>query len=343
MSINRRDFLMGTALLTAALGIKLPDFLKEGEALADEGDLSVVWLQAQSCSGCSVSFLNSVYYTTVDDLLLNTLDVNYHPTVMAAAGSTAMNAAYDARNKGGYVLIVEGAIPTASSGRYCYLWPGVTALAGVKDFAKSAKYVIALGTCAAFGGMAAGAPNPTAAKGVKAVLASARISVKNLINIPGCPAHPDWLVGTIAYILQYGKAPAIDKNNRPTTYYGVKVHDKCKNLSQYQKGFGLYAGHSGGKNCFGCHDYRDEELHGLGATVLGQSGCLFGLGCRGRSTGADCPTRKWNNAAAQTPGVNYCVDAGSPCHGCTEPTFPDGMSPFYTLGNDGHGVEDDND
>jgi hydrogenase small subunit len=340
MAINRRDFLKGSALLAAALGVKLPGFLKDRNAYAAEGGLPVVWLQAQGCTGCSVSFLNSIYYTTVDDLLLNKLDVEYHPNVMAAAGSTAVNAAIDRRNKGGYALIVEGAIPTAGAGQYCYLWPGVTALDGVKDFAKKASYIIAVGSCAAFGGMPAGTPNPTGSKGVKAVLSAAGIGTSNLINIPGCPAHPDWLVGTIAYVLKYGKAPALDSNSRPTTYYGIKVHDKCPNLDKYNKGFARYERHSQQTACYACHDYRDEDLRGLGASKLGDSGCLYGLGCKGRWTSADCPVRKWNGGAAQTAGVNWCVDAGSPCHGCTEPNFPDGMSPFFALGNDG-GVEDD--
>jgi len=122
MSLTRRDFLKASASIAAAFGIQ------GAEALAREGGLSVVWFQAQACTGCSVSLLNSIYYNTIDDLLLNTLDLNYHPNLMAASGALATTAAQNAYNQGNYVLVVEGGVPTGASGKYCYLWPGMTAV-----------------------------------------------------------------------------------------------------------------------------------------------------------------------------------------------------------------------
>jgi hydrogenase small subunit len=332
MHLSRRDFIKATSAVAAAIGLKLPG-LMTSEALAAEGALKVVWLQGQNCTGCSVSLLNSITYMTVDELLLNTIDLEYHTTVMAGAGRDAAKAAYLARARGGYVLVVEGSIPTADGGEYSELWPGLTMLKGVQEFGANCLAAIAVGTCAAYGGIPAGAGNPTGAKGLRQVLTG-----KPIINIPGCPMHPDWLVGTVAYMLGHGGSPpALDSQGRPTDYFGPLVHDQCQNLSRYNSDFRSRAtdGHhsSSGRNCLSCHSRSDSDVRN--PRTLGMSGCLYPLGCRGRVTHGDCPIRKWNGELPGTPGVNWCVGAQSPCHGCTEPNFPDGMSPFFTLNGPG--------
>lgn len=296
--INRRDFLKASSAVAAALGLHGAGFMGTDEAFAKEGTQSVIWLQAQACSGDSVSLLNSIYYMTVDKLLMNTVDLNYHPTLMAGAGEQAIAAATAAKNAKGYVLVVEGAIPTGDSGRYCYLWPGTTALDGVKAYAANAAFVLAVGTCACYGGVTAGLPNPTAAKGVKDIGTG-----KTIINLPGCPTHPDWIVGTIAYILKNGAAPALDSSGRPTDYYARSVHSQCP----YE-------------------EYFEDGPH---AAKPGDAGCLRKIGCRGPETRADCPYRKWNSGAASTTGATWCITSHIPCHGCTESNFPDGKSPFF--------------
>jgi hydrogenase small subunit len=334
MQLTRRDFLRASIAIAGAMGVSSSGLLRVQEALARTGGLKVVWLAAQACTGCSVSILNSIYYTTIDDLLLNKLDLKYHPQLSAAAGQAAIDVANAAYNTGGYVLIVEGAVPTLQSGRSCYLWPGTTAQAGVTRFALRADAVLAVGTCASFGGIPGAAPNPTGAKPVKAFAGS-----KTVINIPGCPVHPDWLVGTVGYILKYGKVPPLDSYGRPTDFFGATVHSKCPNRPSY-------VGpnhHSRGRTCSDCHAIgtstvrrgEDDEAGTLNpsqvpAFSLSQPNCVYALGCKGPVTNCDCPTRKWNGAAAATPGVNWCIGARSPCFGCTQPTFPDGMSPFYT-------------
>ncbi len=322
MDLTRRDILKASTVVAAGLGLQSAGVLKLERAFGLEstaGGLSVIWIQGQSCSGCSVSLLNSIYYDTIDHLLTSTLDLNYHPTIMAAAGRTAQAAAQAAYARGNYVLVVEGAIPTGANGNYCTIWDGMTAQTAVRRYASRASYIVAAGACASFGGMAGGSPNPTGAKSVKAILAQqtgGRHSDDHesdedhastppafsapLVNLPGCPVHPDWIVGTIAYILANGKAPSLDANGRPTDFYAETVHSHCPLLGSVE------------------------------ATTLGEGfHCLRGLGCHGPTTYADCPSRKWNSPAAGTPGVSWCVLAGSPCIGCTEPTFPDGMSPFY--------------
>ena len=309
MSITRRDFLKASAAITGALALKASGLLELQKAMAAGGGagVPVIWLQGQSCTGCSVSLLNTIHYMTIDDLLVNTLDLQYHPTVMAAAGDLAVGAAEGAAP--GYVLIIEGSIPVGDQGHYCHVWEDengdpVTMETAFDDFRRNAGHILAIGTCASYGGIPAGNPNPTIALGVNGALSYLGVSKKKrptVINIPGCPAHPDWIVGTVAALLA-GGVPELDRDGRPVQFFGEHVHYNCPNRGQ-----------------------------GLKAKKLGEPGCLVGLGCNGQQTHADCPIRKWNASEAGEFGVNWCVEAGNPCQGCTEPTFPDGMSPFYSL------------
>jgi hydrogenase small subunit len=299
--ISRRDFLKYCTITAGALGLNASGLIKLQNVLAAESGPPVVWLQGQGCTGCSVSLLNSIYYMTIDQLLLNTIDLEFHATVMAGAGDLAVSAAEEAYANEGYVLVVEGAIPKAEGGGYCYLWPGMTALNAVETFSEKAALILAVGTCAAYGGLIAGAPNPTGAVGVWEV-----VSQKQVINIPGCPAHPDWIVGTIAHLLAYGKIPELDQYGRPIDFYQRTVHSQCPNKQ----------------------NFHDQAIF---AQKLSNQGCLSKLGCKGRWTGADCPIRKWNSSAAGEFGDNWCIGGRSPCQGCTEPGFPDSLSPWYTL------------
>ena len=301
MIINRRKFMKYCGALAGVMGLSASGLIKLQNILAAEGGPPVVWLQGQGCTGCSVSLLNSMYYMTVDELLINKIDLEFHATVMAGAGELAVEAAEDAYENEGYILVVEGAIPTAENGEYCYLWPGTTALHAVETFSEKAAYILAVGTCAAFGGLVAGEPNPTEAVDVSKV-----VSKKQVINIPGCPAHPDWIVGTIAHLLINGKAPALDQYGRPQMFYRKTVHSACPNKQKF----------------------HDKAIF---AQQLGEEGCLFKLGCAGTWTQADCPIRKWNSGAAGEFGDTWCIGGRNPCQGCTEPGFPDRVSPWYTL------------
>lgn len=315
MKLTRREFVKATSAVAAALGVAPCCRLGLSKALgAEPSDLPpIVWLQAQSCTGCSVSLINTISIMPIDELLLGVLDLDFHPTVMAGAGAIAVGAAEAAYNDGDgpFILVVEGAIPTGQGGLYCHLWEKETAEEGlvvetavevVRRYAAAADFVIAVGTCAAYGGMAAGAPNPTGASGVQDVVDED----VPLVNIPGCPAHPDWIVGTIAYLLAEGAPPALDRHARPVDFFGTKIHEQCPNRNTK----------------------RAEDL--------AQPGCLNALGCNGPNTGADCPSRMWNAPepdpdGTARPGVNWCVGAGAPCYGCTEPSFPDHMTPFYKV------------
>ena len=316
MNVTRRDFLKASAAITGALALKVSGLAQLQKAMAagaEAAGVPVIWLQGQSCTGCSVSLLNTIHYMTIDDLLLNKLDLQYHPTVMAAAGDLAVGAAEGAAP--GYVLIIEGSIPVGDQGHYCHVWEDennnpVTMETAFDDFWRNAGYILAVGTCACYGGIPAGNPNPTIALGANEALSYLGVPKKKrptVINIPGCPAHPDWIVGTVAALLAVlastGEMPELDRDGRPIEFFGEHVHYHCPNRGQ-----------------------------GLKAKKLGEPGCLVGLGCNGQQTHADCPMRKWNaGEPGEGKGVNWCIGARNPCQGCTEPTFPDGMSPFYSL------------
>lgn len=373
MRISRRQFLHAATGMAGVLGLEASGLLKLQEALGNPAGPTVIWLQGQACTGCSVSLLNSIFYTTVDDLLVNTLNLEYHPNLMAAAGDRAMSAAtgpkpsfnqlqalcdewfiqspgaafdlngdgkvnftdYAMLAKSGFILVVEGAIPIGSNGLFCEIGGDTTMIEAMGKFGAAASQIIAVGACASFGGIPAGAPNPTQALGVSGALSHLGIT-KSVINIPGCPIHPDWLVGTISTILTTGAAPALDSSGRPTAYFGSPIHNTCPNLNSYNSTYARQASHARDRSCLTCHTRTDS--HVANPRSLASGGCLYALGCKGRKTYADCATRKWNNPAKGQPGVNWCVQAGSPCIGCTEPTFPDGMSPFYTL--NGPGADD---
>lgn len=302
MIISRREFLKAAAAATLAGKLSHAAFADLQRALRGEGDPRVIWLQGAGCDGCAVSFLNSVHYATVDDLLVNTLDVEFQSNLMAATGDLAVSAAQAAGAQPGYILVIEGAIPTGANGAYCRLWPGMTMHDGLLSFAENASYILALGACACYGGMPSGAPNPTEAKGVGEIL----VGDQRVINVPGCPAHPDWFVGTVTYLLTAGHLPPLDANRRPLEFFGRRIHDNCLNRRKY------------------CgNPVLADQLSG--------EGCLEFVGCKGKKTYSDCYMRKWNSSGPGEYGVNWCIGARSPCLGCVNPTFPDAMSPFYVF------------
>jgi hydrogenase small subunit len=272
-------------------------------------ELPVVYLQTAACSGCAVSLLNTAS-PTIKNVLIDQIapgvhiNLRFHPVVMAAAGDMALQVLEGtaSEKKGEYVLVVDGAVPTAADGVYGAVGERggkpVTMLKRVTELAKDALAVIGLGTCASFGGIPASPPNPTGCKPVREVLKAAGID-KPLINIPGCPPHPDWFVGTVAGVILGGlpKAEDLDDFLRPKAFYGKLIHENCPRRASFDEG--------------------------KFAKKFGDEGCLYELGCKGPITYADCPLRKWNS------GTNWVIGAGAPCNGCTQPEFPDQTAPFY--------------
>ncbi len=301
--LTRRDFVKYLAASTVIAGYSQSDLGRVFEALAQSDKPPVVWLQGSGCNGCSVSLLNSVN-PAPDDLLLNSIDLQYHPTLMGAAGNMAVSAVMQALNTGITVLVVEGAIPTAHD-RYCTVWETadghhVSMREAVVQLAGAADYVLAVGSCSAFGGIPARSVD-TGAQSVASVLPG-----RAVVNIPGCPSHPDWIIGAIVDILVRGGLPPLDRYNRPLAYFGQRVHDICPLRER-------------------------SEAHTFGQEFQ----CLEELGCMGKQTWADCTIRGWNN------GVSWCMAANALCIGCTEPFFP--RFPLHSDEDGGNGGGDDDD
>ena len=125
MAITRRDFLKYCGVSAVALGLSSTDLLQMEELLANPGGPTVIWLQGSSCTGCSMSFLNRISTSapaTAANVLLDSINLVYHPNLMAVAGQSAVDIAKAAYTKGGYVLAVEGGVPTAFGGRACWAW-----------------------------------------------------------------------------------------------------------------------------------------------------------------------------------------------------------------------------
>jgi len=293
---TRRDFLKYSSSLAVFMGLSelyVPQIANALESVVSR-KTPLIWLHGAECTGCTVSFANS-HYPSVAELVLDTLSVKYHETLMAASGHVAEKALDDAVRdfNGKYVMIVEGAIPTKDGGVYCKIG-GKPFVDIVQKVAKGAAYNVALGTCASYGGIPGAGPNPTGAKGLKDVIGG------TVVNIPGCPAHPDWLVGTIVNILLFGKVPDLDSKGRPRMFYGKVVHENCPRRGGYEQG---------------------QFIKNFGNEIPDIEGCLGAKGCRGPVTSADCPHRLWNS------GTNFCIAAGAPCAGCVEPGFP--QTPLY--------------
>ena len=271
-------------------------------------EVPIIWIQAGSCSGCSVSFLNTmnpkVQNIVLDELVPGVhVTLQFHQTLMAGQGDIAMEAMYRAEDlyAGKFILVAEGSFSTKDDGIYCRLGEKdgqeVTALEHLLRLSRKAMAVVAIGACATFGGIPAAKPNPTGCKGVREILRENDINTP-VINTPGCPVHPDWVVGTLAMALVEGLDKIeVDEFARPKRFYGTLVHDNCPRRKYYDVG--------------------------QFATKLSDPYCLYALGCKGPMTHADCPTRLWNS------GTNWCIGCNSPCIGCTDPSYPDGTSPIY--------------
>jgi len=257
--------------------------------------MPVIWLETSDSGDNNIAFMNTAY-PYLHQVFTDMIDLLYSNTFMAAQGSDALDLLLEAAAamQGKFTLIVEGAVPTKDNGIYTVIARTkngpITALDAVTRLGRAAKYVVAAGTCASFGGAAAAAPNLTGAAGVGQVLA------REVINVSGCPLNPDWLVGTLAHLIMYGR-PDLDDYNRPLLFYGATVHRHCQRRSYFDK-----------------KDFAEN---------LGDSECLFPLGCSGPRTGADCPYRQWINH------VSWPVKVNTPCIGCTNPDFPDGSTPFF--------------
>jgi hydrogenase small subunit len=284
---NRRDFVKTCTLAAAAIGLsnsaaaQIVDAVKKGQRP------SVIWLHFQECTGCTESLLRTEH-PELATLILDLISLDYHETLMAAAGHQAEAALKSAmeKNAGKFVLVVEGAIPTKENGIYCKIG-GRTALEIIEEAAGKAGAIVAIGSCASWGGVPSADPNPTGASGAPAVLQG-----KTVVTIPGCPANPYNLLGVVLQYATFGTLPALDSLGRPLFAYGRTIHEHCPRRAHFD------AGRFAQK--FGDEGHR-------------QGWCLYKLGCKGPQTHANCSVQHFGEVVDAWP-----IGLGHPCFGCTE-------------------------
>ncbi len=295
--VSRRAFLNYCSLLGALMA--LPPALVPRLAHALEGARrpSVIWLSFQECTGCTESLTRS-HAPSVEDLIFQSISLDYHHTLQAASGAAAEAAREHAmkENAGKYLVVVDGSIPLAN--------PGYSTIAGISnkdmllDTARGAAAILAVGTCASYGGLPKADPNPTGAVAVADL-----ITGKPVINIPGCPPIPVVITGVVAHFLAFG-LPGLDDLGRPLAFFGERIHDRCYRRPFYDRG--LFA-----------HGFDDDGAR--------KGWCLYKVGCKGPVAFNACATVKWN------AGVSFPIEAGHPCLGCSQPDFWDGGDFYQTL------------
>lgn len=287
---SRRTFMQFCAGLALTLGLPAGAESTIARAIATKHRAPIIWLHFAECTGCTESLLR-VERPDIGKLILDILSLDYHETLFAGAGYQAETArkASMAANRGKYVLVVEGAIPAGENGIYCKIG-GQTAVEILNECAQDAAAVIALGSCAAWGGMPSTPPNPTGCVGVS------EIWKKPVINIPGCPPNPYNFLSTVVSYITYGRFPDLDSKGRPKFAYENLIHENCERRPHFD------AGHFAQQ--FGDAGHR-------------AGWCLYKLGCKGPETYANCPTIRFGD----TGNGSWPVGTGHPCIGCTEQTL----------------------
>ena len=288
--VSRRGFLKFCATTASMMALSPAMVPAVARALEQARRPSVIWLSFQECTGCTESLTRS-HAPTIEGLIFDSISLDYHHTLQAASGDAAEKAREQAMhdNHGKYLLVVDGSIPLAN--------PGYSTIAGISNLdmlmetAEGAAAVIAVGTCAAFGGLPQANPNPTGAVSVMDL-----IKDKPIINVPGCPPIPVVITGVLAHYLTFGTIPELDHMGRPKAYFGTNIHDRCYRRPFYERG--EFAS-----------TFDDEGAR--------KGWCLYKLGCKGPVTYNACATAKWNG------GTSWPVESGHGCIGCSEPAFWD--------------------
>lgn len=299
--LSRRDFLKLGSGLAVMMGLSNTMVAKIADGLESlvSTQAPVIWIQGLSCSGCSVSTMNTTSPGPVE-LLTDYLSLLCHSTLSTATGDMFTHILEKSSDGKDFILVVEGSVP-AQMPEACTLH-GKPMESYIIQAAKNASVVITVGNCACFGGVPAAEGNPTGAESVPDCLIRNNVTTP-VVRVPGCSVHPEWLVGTMVHVLKFG-IPELDAKQCPTMFYGKLNHDNCPRYS----------------------DYESERF----AKHFSDKGCLYKLGCMGVRTYSDCALRLWNS------GTNYCISAGAPCIGCTSEFFAKYKKfPLYRLNERG--------
>ena len=273
--------------------------------------IRLLWLQASCCGGETVSLLNAEQpdRVTVFDLL--GVDLVWHPSFSRLQGQAARALLSECASgrRGLDILVVEGAVPVPVDGPPDVGTNGDGGLADrIVALAGRAGSVVAAGTCASFGGVMSLGQGPASATGLqflrdqKGGLLGTEFRSRSglpVVNIAGCPAHPDWITGTLTELADGSLDERdLDQYGRPKLFYSKLAHHGCTRNEYYE--------------------------FKASATEYSHQGCLFeNLGCKGTQCDSDCNERLW---LART---GSCPRGGFPCLSCTSPKWPDGFTPFF--------------
>jgi len=294
--VSRRAFLKFACSLASLMALPPSAGVAMAEALAKAKRPSVLWFPFQECTGCTESITRS-HEPTIESMIFDMISLDYQETLMAAAGHQSEAAREQAMkdNYGKYLLLIDGSVATGLEGAYSCIG-GQTNLSWLTEAAKGAAAIIAIGSCASYGGIPKANPNPTGARAVSDI-----VKDKPIVNIPGCPPIPAVLTGVLAHFLTFGSLPELDPLGRPKAFYGETIHDRCYRRPFYDQGrFAKTFDDEGARNGW----------------------CLYELGCKGPVTYNACATIKWN------AGTSFPIQSGHGCLGCSEPDFWDKGS-FY--------------
>ncbi len=295
--VSRRDFLEFCSLMVATLALPTRYVDKVVAALSQPQKPVLVWLEFQDCAGNTESMLRSSH-PPVADVVLDLLSWEYHETIMAGAGKQAEAALARVvkEEKGKYIAIVEGAIPTADDGVYCTI-AGRTALDIAREVCSNSAANIAVGACAWDGGLVRANPNPTGALGLEEAVPGVPV-----VNLGGCPHNVANTAAVLVHYLTFHEMPALDQYNRPLFAYGAIIHDQCERRAHYDAGRFV-------------EEWGDEGSR--------KGWCLYKMGCKGPVATYNCPSVRWND------GTSWPVKAGHGCIACAAHRFWDWSSPFY--------------
>jgi len=297
---------MGASLAAGlGLGQGQAEVLAKGLKNIFNQQARVLWLQGMSCSGCSVSFLNSEHPGPLE-ILTEVISLVFHPTVSAIQGDEVLSMIEKLTEERNYLVVLEGALPQDMPEACVIGGKPLTSI--LPPVLRNANGIVAVGTCASFGGIPAAEGKLTGACCVKDFMESKNIPVKQrLINCPGCPTHPQSVVATLAHVAAAGYPEVDPVLLTPNMCFSLSVHDECPRYHYWEK-----------------RVFAEE---------FGEEGCLFKLGCLGRLSHTECPRRQWNG------GVNWCIRAGAPCTACTSEIFAQKRDfPFYRKGEAHHAV-----
>jgi hydrogenase small subunit len=296
--VSRRGFLKFCSAAATLMALPPNMVPAIARALEQARRPSLIWLSFQECTGCTESLTRS-FAPTLERLIFDQLSLEYHHTLQAASGTHAEQARESAveQNRGRYLVAVDGSIPMANKG-YSTI-AGISNVDMLEETVAGAAAVIAIGTCAAFGGLPHARPNPTGAVSV-----SDLVRDKPIVNVPGCPPIPAVITGVLTHYLTFGRLPELDALGRPRSFFGQSIHDRCYRRPFYDKG--LFA-----------NSFADEGAR--------RGWCLYKLGCKGPSTYNACATVKWNGA------TSFPIESGHPCLGCSEPNFWDAGGFYRSL------------